>query len=227
MQKTKKLVLVGDGATAELCYEYFSHDSEYEVCGFAVESYYRKRSSFYGLPVVDYESVQAIFDPKDFEVYVAITFAQFNRLRTRLVHGVKAKGYQLASYVSSRAFVWSNVELGEHCFIFEDNTVQPFVKIGNNVILWSGNHIGHHSCIGNNCFISSHVVISGFCDVGDNTFIGVNSTIADGVRIARDNWIGPGLTITKNTDENKLFGAAHADASRVAARRFFKVPEQN
>ena len=57
--------------------------------------------------------------------------------------------------------VWARHEIGENCFIFEDNTIQPFVKIGDDVVLWSGNHIGHHAEIGDHCFISSHVVISG------------------------------------------------------------------
>ena len=70
---------------------------------------------------------------------MAVVYTQLNRLRARLAAEAKAKGYRLASYVSSRAFLWRNVEVGEHCFVFEDNTVQPFVRIGNNVVLWSGN----------------------------------------------------------------------------------------
>jgi hypothetical protein len=31
-----KLVVLGDGAFAEIAYEYFTHDSEYEVVAFAV-----------------------------------------------------------------------------------------------------------------------------------------------------------------------------------------------
>lgn len=35
--KTGKLVLIGDSAFAEVAYEYFTHDSPYEVVAFAVE----------------------------------------------------------------------------------------------------------------------------------------------------------------------------------------------
>jgi sugar O-acyltransferase (sialic acid O-acetyltransferase NeuD family) len=223
VNKDKKLVIIGDGATAEIIYEYFTYDSRYEVCAFAVESRFRNRDLFKGLPVIDYETIENTYSAEFYEVFVAITFAKLNRVRMRLVYDAKNKGYCLASYISSRAFVWKNVEFGEHCFIFENNTIQPYVSIGNNVILWSGNHIGHHSRIGNNCFISSQVVISGFCEIGDNTFIGVNSSIADGVCIASDNWIGPGLTIAKDTVENMLYGPVHADVSKVPARRFFRL----
>ena len=36
MNSTNKLLIVGDGAFAEVAYEYFTEDSEYEVVGFAV-----------------------------------------------------------------------------------------------------------------------------------------------------------------------------------------------
>ena len=36
----KKLIIVGNGETAELAYLYFTNDSEYEVAAFAVEKDY-------------------------------------------------------------------------------------------------------------------------------------------------------------------------------------------
>lgn len=221
--KTKKLVIVGDSAFAEIAHEYFDADTPYEVVAFSVESAYLKRERLNGLPVVPFENLEHTYPPETHDVFVAVVYTQLNRLRTRLANAAKAKGYCLASYISPRAFVWRNVEIGEHCFIFEDNTVQPFVKIGRNVVLWSGNHIGHHSIIRDNCFISSHVVISGFCDIGENSFLGVNSTIANNLTIGRDNWIGPGVTITRSTEPASLFGPASAEPSRVSSLRYFKI----
>ena len=107
-------------------------------------------------------------------MFVAVSYTHLNRVRTKLYEQAKNKGYSLASYVSSKAFVWRNVEIGENCFIMENNVLQSNVKIGNNVTLWSGNHVGHRTVIRNNCFLSSHVTISGFCDIGENCFLGVN-----------------------------------------------------
>lgn len=223
--KNKKLVIVGDSAFAEIAYEYFTHDSSYEVIGFTVEREYRKRDSLFGLPVVDFEGIERRFSPAEHAVHVAVVYTQLNRLRARLCGEAKRKGYTMASYISSRAFVWRNVEIGEHCFIFEDNTVQPFVKIGNNNVLWSGNHIGHHSHIGDHCFISSHVVVSGFVKIGDYAFLGVNSTISNNVTIAKDCWIGPGVTIKKDAAEGQFFRPETVEPASVSAPRFFKVTE--
>ena len=225
MNNKNKLVLVGDSAFAEVAYEYFTHDSNYEVVGFAVEAAFRKQDSLFGLPVIDVEGMETKFPPKQHSVYAAIVYSQLNRLRARLMSDVKAKGYALASYVSSRTFVWPNVKIGEHCFIFEDNTVQPFVTLGDNVVLWSGNHIGHHSTIRDHTFISSHVVISGFVDVGAYSFLGVNSTIANNITIGKDCWIGPGALIVKDTEPQSFYKISSAEPAKSTTHRFFKIKE--
>lgn len=219
----KSLIIFGDSAFAEIAREYFDADTDYKVEAFAVESKYLSKTELNGLPVVPFEEIQDKYSPLTHEFFVAVTYLQLNRLRTRVALEAKAKGYKLASYVSPKAFIWKNVMLGEHCFIFEDNTLQPFVKIGNNVILWSGNHIGHHSIVRDNCFISSHVVVSGFCYVGRNSFLGVNSTLANNTIIAEDNWIGPGVTISKSTQPNSLFSLKSIEPSKISSTRFFKV----
>lgn len=222
---SKKLIIIGDSAFSEVAREYFEVDSEYEVMAHAVERGYLNKEELNGLPVVPFEELESYYAPSDYYFHVAITYGQLNRVRTRLLNEAIRKGYRPASYISSKAFCWRNVVLGEHIFVFEDNTIQPYVTIGDNVILWSGNHIGHHSTIRNNCFISSHVVISGFCDIGENTFMGVNSTLADQVTVGRDNWIGPGVALTKSTQNDQLFGADQPAPARVSARRFFRIKE--
>ena len=203
----KKLLIVGDSAFAQIAYEYFTYDSEYDVVGFTVEEPYLKRESLFGLPVVAFENVEKVFPPESHAFFAALVYTQGNRLRERLYRAAKAKGYAPASYISPRAFVWRNVEIGEHCFIFEDNTVQPFVTLGDNVVLWSGNHIGHHSTIHSHCFISSHVVISGFCEIGTHCFMGVNSTVANNVRIGNHCLVGAGALVLGDVpDGQKVVG---------------------
>src|SRR5437667_12203173 len=124
-----------------------------------------------GLPVEPFEELERQYAPAEHSFYAALVYTQLNRLRARLYRAAKAKGYAPASYISPRAFVWRNVLLGEHCFIFEDNVIQPFVTVGNDVVLWSGNHVGHHSAIGDHCFLSSHVVVSGCCAIGPSCFL--------------------------------------------------------
>src|ERR1700682_2528503 len=143
--KSKKLVIIGAGETAEIAYEYFTHDSPYDVAAFAVEKAYATKDRLCGLPVIYFENIEKSYSPGNYQAFVAVSYIQLNRVRARLFKAAKEKGYSLASYISSKAFVWHNATIGENCFILENNVVQYRVKIGANVIFWSGNHVGHQT----------------------------------------------------------------------------------
>jgi sugar O-acyltransferase (sialic acid O-acetyltransferase NeuD family) len=203
--KSGDLVIVGAGEFAEIAYEYFTHDSPLRVVGFAVERAYLQRNELFGLPVVAFEEIEQHFPTATHQAFVAITNTQLNRVRARLFHATRAKGYRLATYVSSRAFVWHNVQLGENCFIFENNVVQYHVQVGDNVIMWSGNHVGHRTRIVDHTFLTSHVVISGYCEVGRNCYFGVNASVADHIQIGEDCVIGMGAVVVRPTDAGMVY----------------------
>jgi len=219
------LVIVGDSLFAEIAFEYFGHDSPYDVVAFCVESRFRMRDRLLGLPVLPFERIECELDASRHSVFVAITYGQLNRVRTRLLDAAIAKGFRPATYVSSRAFVWPNVRIGEHCFIFEDNTLQPFVTIGRNCVFWSGNHLGHHSSVGDNVFIASHAVISGSVSIGDNCFVGVNATLVNDIKIGTDTWIGPGVAVTRDVEANTVWRPPRSERRDIGARETFEVGE--
>lgn len=221
--KTKKIIIIGAGETANLAYEYFTYDSEYEVVAFAVNKEYIKEKTFRDLPVVEFETVENLYSPDEYGAFVAMAGEKLNRNRTKMYNATKQKSYELVSYISSRAFVWHNVEIGENCFILEDNTLQPFTKVGNNVIMWSGNHLGHQSVIKDNCFISSHCVICGCSEIGENSYLGVNCSIADYVKIAKDNFIAMGAVVNKKTKENCIYIGNPAKRAEVSAKDYCGV----
>src|SRR3546814_726615 len=112
-------------------------------------------------------------------MHVALSYNRLNQLREDKYHSAKAAGYRLASYVCSRSVVWPDLSVGDNCFILENQTIQPTVKIGNNVMIWSGNHLGHGTQIKDHVYIASHVCIAGHCVIGERSFMGVNATTAD------------------------------------------------
>lgn len=205
MQKTKKLVIFGTAAIAEVVYWYFKEDSEYEPVAFCVNRERKDKDTLLDLPVVAYEEVNALYPPSEFEMYIAIGYTKLNKVRIDLYHDAKAKGYTLATYIHSKIKQWPNNKFGDNTFIYEDNTIQPYVEIGSNVVLWSGNHIGHHSKIGDHCFLTSHVVVSGFVNIGEATFIGVNATLRDSINIGNRNVLGAGTLILGNTEDDQVF----------------------
>lgn len=202
------LIIFGLENFAEIAYEYFTKDSDFEVVGFTADKNYVDDKVKFGLPIYPFEEIDSFLKPSEHYFFAAITYTNLNDLRKSKLEAAKKKGFVPASYVSSRSFVWDNVSIGEHCFIFEDNTIQPFVVIGDNVVLWSGNHIGHHSSIQNNTFISSHVVVSGNCKIENNCFLGVNATLSNNISIGSRVWVGPGALLTKNIPSGSLVTAS-------------------
>jgi sugar O-acyltransferase (sialic acid O-acetyltransferase NeuD family) len=166
-----------------------------------------------GLPVVAFEDLEESHPPAEYSMFVAVGYRRVNQVRAEICGHSRERGYTLISYVCSKATTWGDTKLGDNCFIFEDNTIQPFVTIGDGVVLWSGNHIGHHSSIGDYCFVTSHVVISGFTKIGDYSFLGVNSTFRDDITVGRSNVIGAGSIIMKATDDDEVYIAQRTKPS--------------
>jgi len=219
--KKKKLVIIGAGEFAEIAYEYFTYDSDYEVHAFSVERDYLDKPQLFNLPVTAFEEIEQLYSNKEYDAFVAVTSTRLNRVRARLFENARKKGYSLATYISSKAFVWRNVKIGDNCFIFESNVIQHNVEIGNNVVMWSGNHIGHRSKVRDNCFFSSHVVVSGYCEIGDSSFLGVNSTFVDRVRVGKDCLIGAGAVVTRDTESGKIYTGNPAVPSKVSSYMYF------
>lgn len=207
MNKTKKLVIFGVGETGAMFYNCFEHDSEYKVCAFTVEDGYKEADTLRGLPIVSFSDVERQYPPEEYEMFVAIASFEMNTLRKRIYYESKNKGYKLATYISSHAFVGYEVELGENCAVMENTSIQQFVKIGDNVIIFSNNVIGHSSVIGNHVFISSCIAMSGYCKIGESCFLGVNSSFNVGVVVGDFCYIGMSTIIEKDVPDYTLIKA--------------------
>ncbi len=200
-----KIIIFGSGDIAQIANYYFQIDSPHEVVAFTINKSFITENSFEGKPIVAFEDITKQYPPSEYKLFIALSYSKMNKIRAEKYNEAKSLGYELVSYISSKCTNLSQFQHGDNCFIFEDNTIQPFVKIGNNVTLWSGNHIGHHSIIHDHNFVSSHVVISGHCVVESFCFLGVNSTIAHKVKLASGTLLGAGVVISKDTEANRVY----------------------
>jgi len=206
----KKIVIFGTGDIAQIANYYFSIDTDFEVVAFSINREFIDTNTFEGKPVIPFEEIEEKYPNSEYSMFIALSYSKMNKVRERIYHEAKGKGYVLVNYISSKCSYMSQFPPGDNCFIFEDNTIQPYVKIGNNVTLWSGNHIGHHSIIHDHNFISSHVVISGHCEVMSNCFLGVNATIGHKVKLEKNNIIGAGCIIVKSTSPSEVYVPARS-----------------
>ncbi|MBI4972496.1 MAG: acetyltransferase [Candidatus Omnitrophica bacterium] len=212
VQKYRDLVIFGSSEMALLAWYYFTHDTGYRVVAFTVddsysESFADRRHEKHGLPLAPFSKIVTEYPPSFYDMHVAVGYKGFQNgklqtLREAKYHQAKNAGYNLASYVSSKAVTWPDLTVGENCFILELNNIQPTVKIGNNVMLWSGNHIGHETVIEDHVYVASHVCISGYCNIGERTWIGVGSTVRDFCTIGSDCFVTMDASIATKKIEN-------------------------
>jgi len=200
-----RIIIFGTGTVARLAHYYFSNDTKYKVVAFTTDKKYIQGKKFLGFPVIDFKKIRHTYPPRKYKMFIAVGYANLNKVRAEKYHAAKKKKYELVSYISTRATIFDNTHIGDNCFILEDNTIQPFVTIGNNVTLWSGNHVGHDVTIENHCFITSHVVISGFTCVKKYSFVGVNATLRNGITVAEKNIIGAGAVIMNDTTKENVY----------------------
>jgi sugar O-acyltransferase (sialic acid O-acetyltransferase NeuD family) len=217
--KKQQIIVFGIGEIAELADFYFTHDSEFEVVGFTVDSAYIKQAEFRGRPVLPFEQIGQQFPPERCGLFVAVSYAKLNAVRTEKVNAARAKGYRIVTYLSSRSTVFPGFEPKENCFILEDNTIQPFASIGANVTLWSGNHIGHHSIIEDDVFLASQVVVSGGVRIGQGSFVGVNVTIRDHVTIGKKCVLGAGALVLEDQPDFSVVAPRGTERSQVPSTR--------
>jgi sugar O-acyltransferase (sialic acid O-acetyltransferase NeuD family) len=175
--------------------------------------------TFLDLPVVGFDEVVDRYPPSRFSMFVAIGYSRMNKVRADRYRLARETGYELITYVSTRATTWPGLVIGDNCFVMEDVILHPFVEIGNDNIIWSGSHIGHGSVIEDHCFVSSRTAISGNVAVESNCFFGTNSTIRDRITIARETVVGAGAVILKSTTERGVYVASGAQASPFTSDR--------
>ena len=112
-----KVVIFGVLDTAELAHFYLNYDSEHEVVAFCLSKDYIQETIFKGLPVIAFEDIEAIYPPNEYKFFAPMTGKKMNNLRKDVYLKAKSKGYELISYVSSKATTWPGTEIGENCFI--------------------------------------------------------------------------------------------------------------
>ena len=229
-KKNKNIIIFGTAEIAELAYYFFTKDSSYNVVAFTVDDEYLDSNKLIGIPVIAFSEIIDKFPPEENDMHVAISYSKLNQLRQEKYNQAKKSGYKLASYLCSRSVFWDDLEIGDNCFILENQTIQPKVIIGNNVVLWSGNHIGHGTLIRDHVYVSSHVVIAGHCDIGQRSFLGINSTIKDFTNIEKDCFISMDASVINDLEKGSVVLGASSNVfksddkrARIIKKKYFKL----
>ncbi len=194
----KKIIIFGTGDIAEEVNNYLTLDSDFEVVAFTQDKKFIKKSLFMNKPVIPFEKISKKFSPREFKMFIAIGYTNFNQLRFQKYKEAKKKGYELISYISSKASLIGNQKIGDNSLILENTSVQTTAKIGSNVFLWCNNLIGHHAIIKDHVYIAGNCVVAGSSIIDPFCFLGINSSVTHGIRVGSSCFVAASTLVNEN-----------------------------
>lgn len=218
-----KIIIFGIGKGAIIATKYFKYDTQHEIIGYTIHEKYFTETTFNGLPVVPFEKINEIYPPAEYKLFAPLGYDDMNRQRAAIYNEGKQKGYSFATYVHSSVKTIEPLQIGENCFVLENQSINLDVKIGNNVTIWSTNQIGDRSVIEDHVWISSSICISGDVTIKSYSVLAVHSTIANQVIVEEENFIGANVLISKSTQPQDVFIVSPTPKASMKSDRFIKM----
>lgn len=223
----KPVLIFGAGKIAEVVYQHILRDHSFQIAAFCIDRNYLKNSKSvddkFEIPLVAFDDIEKNYPPEKFDMIVVIGYQNLNHLRQEKYSAAKVKGYQLRSYISSRANTGNWLKHGDNCIILDSVGIQPGTEIENNVFIWNNALIGHHSKIASDCWITAGATIGGCSEIGAQSFIGLNATIGSEICIGKRNFIGAGALVVKSSSDNSVFISPATEKFRLDVDTFLRI----
>lgn len=218
----KKVLLAGNGITAQILSVYLLRDSRYQIGGLVVDDEFVTGGGISGFKAVGLSEVVQTFPPDTFRVIMAMGYNDLNRSREVMFNMLKGMGYVLETFIHPDAYVYTQIPLGEGCVILPGAVIDPHVELGANTMVWSNVTVAHHSEVGAHCWLATGSVVSGQAKVLDNTFLGVNSTVVNEVTVGAFNIVGAAALITRDTKSHSVYLARSGEALRYSSEEYVR-----
>lgn len=201
---SKKVLIYGINQQAQQLYYYISMEGNREIEAFIVDREYKTKKTLLGLPVVDFEDIEKKFAPSKYEILLSFGYKNIIRNRQEKYFLCKQKGYNLASYISKDAKVYTE-DIGESVIIYPNTIIAPYVKIGNGCFIETSCNISHHTSIGDFNFFAPGTIVVGNVQIGNNCFFGAGSIIATQYSIGDRVVIGAGVCVTGDVKSDTAY----------------------
>ena len=208
----RKIVVFGNQSVARLVHAELTHNSPHEVVAFTVDRDFIVDDTMLGCPLVPFDEVLTKYPPDSHKMFIAVGYANVNKIREARYLQAKAWGYEFLSIIAKSAITYPCLEVGENCLIGAYTIIYPDVKIGNNVLIGSACTLDHDLELGDNCFLSDQVAVSGYVTIRPNCFLGTSSTVRNKVIIGKESIIGAATNIMEDVEDRSVSLRAFKEA---------------
>ncbi len=195
----RDLVVFGDSPFAERIASYISSEKQDNLIGFTADRNYMTRKSINGVPVYPFDELADRFSPKSIYIILGIGYTQMNNLREAIYKKCVAAGFQIGSYISVNATMYST-DIGEGVIVLPNSLIGPNCRIGKCTYIASCCAISHDNIIGDFNFLSTNVVMGGMAKIKNHCFVGLHSTIKNDISIPDYTFIGSAANLLKSPE---------------------------
>lgn len=205
IKEPSKVIIYGDSDFAEQVYYQLESDGRYQVVAFTVDEARLDKTSFKGLPVIEFQKLKEHYSLEDVALFPAIGYSKLNKIRELVMSEIKQSGFQLFTYISKNAVISSQVSIGEGVYICEFVSIGANAKIGQSVLILPNSSIAHNVVISDYSYVSRSTTIGGNVTVKSYSFLGLGCTIKNSITIEEYNIIGSAANVIKSTTPNGVY----------------------
>ncbi|CAG8867889.1 UDP-3-O-(3-hydroxymyristoyl)glucosamine N-acyltransferase [Pseudomonas fluorescens] len=153
----------------------------------AQQAWPQRRIEMLTIPSTDYYhfdlSGLAVFDPRQWQVCVAVNEFYINDVRRALQEKIVALGYEPASVLSPRADIDPSAVLGDNVIVASGCVIGANVTLGSYTVLRPNVVLSEDVVLGRFVTLEANVAIREGASVGDFTTVCANSSLARMTRV--------------------------------------------
>ncbi len=135
--------------------------------------------------------------------YFVIAIGNAN-VRERISNSMKTVKWYTAIHPSATVSLL-NTHIGEGSVVMANAVVNSFVQIGKHCIINSNATVEHDNTVDDFAHISVGAKLAGTVKIGKRTWIGVGATVSNGIYITNDCMIGAGAVVIRDITESGTY----------------------
>lgn len=194
-------VIVYGGATLlkNLFYD-AAGNQDFQIACFSSDDGYRSADQLLGLPWVSYARILELYPPDQYDMLALFNGSRSMRARDKMFHKAKSSGYRMRNYISARADIAPDVQMGENNLIMGASYIGFGGIMGDNNLIRQSVYLGHEFKMGNNNIITAGCNIGGLCNIQNGCYFGLGTTVIDHINIAEETLTGAGSVVIRHTE---------------------------
>lgn len=227
MDKNRKIVLYGTGATAKMLHAIITAN-DHAVHGVVDDALEEPALNFNGFAqVFPAQSLSRYCgDPSEYVIYLGIGYqhgAELNARRRELRDRLIEEGYSVGTMVTSGHLDYRQFEVNDGSLILPNVVMHPNAKVGLNVYLSSGVVLGHDTVVENHAWLNANVSVDGGAIIGLGSVVGSGAVIGAGVKLGHHTLVGPGAVVLRHTRPYSVHLAADTVEHRFDSTTFMRM----